>query len=182
MEKVKNIYILLGTVLVSGSLAFADKKDKALQSITSTVTEVFGKDNLFDKKNEDINSWDNLLNTMQSYVDESAGNNKKLLDAFAFCQDVSYQLLNTLKVAYNSIFAVTSPSPMDIIRIRGDIEQLSRKGIDLKEASERLESEYYLRQKKKGVQKVIVRLMLALELAIDKLARDFKKQVDKRGF
>ena len=180
--KMKNVYAVLGIILASGSLVFAEEKEKGLQSITSTVTKVFGKDNLFDKKNEDINEWYWLLGVIQNYVDENAGKNKKLLDAFAFCQDVSYQLFNTLKIAYNSIFAVTSPSSMDIIRMRGNIEQLSRKGIDLVNASKQLESEYYFFQKKKDVKEMLLRLMLSLEIAIGKLVRDFEKQVLKRGF
>ena len=182
MKTYKKSTLLLGLAMLSGGTIAAKTKDEELLLITSIHTKVFSQSNLFDKRNEETNDWYDLLDNIQKYVDKNASKNKKLLDAFALCQDISYQLINTLKIAYNSIFAVASPSSTNISSIRDDIGQLVESGKILETAKNQFESEYYFWRKKKDVKEVLLLLMLTLELTITKLSKDFEKQVEKKGF
>ena len=179
MKLFKNVYGLVSLILLlSRGVLLAE--DRELVLIISTHTKVFSRDSLFAKRNEETNQWYAMLDYLQGYVDENAGKDKKLLEAFALCKDVSNQLINTLKIIYNSVFAGTkSPSQAVVINARSSIEKLKKRRTDLENMSNILEGTHYFFKKKKEVKKTLLRLILALDPTINKLGIDFKKQSNK---
>ena len=176
MKLFKNVYGLVGLILLlcRGALLAGERE---LVLITTTHTKVFSKDSLFAERNEETNAWYDMLDYLQGYVDENAGKDKKLLEAFALSQDVSYQLINTLKIAYNAVFAgKKSPSRAVVENARSSIEQLKQRRTDLQNMSNILEDYSPRKKKKKDVKETLLRLILTLDLTINKLAIDFKKQ------
>ena len=180
MKIFQKTYPLVGIMLLLSGGIFLAENEKILL-INSAYREVFSKDNLFGKKNENLDGWYDMLDELQSYVDKNAGGNMKLLDAFAVCKIASYQLISTLIIVYDSIFAGRGTSQAAIASARGSLDKLQRR-TDLVETSKILEDTSFFWEKKKMVKKVLLHLIEKLESAIDKLGKDFEVKMIKMPF
>lgn len=95
---------VLPLIFVSASIVNAEQsgKDKFIMAITSAHTRTFSKENLITERIslEDSNVWNSLMNEIAKYVQGTL-----LMADFEQLQNVSNELLNTLKIVYGSKIA-----------------------------------------------------------------------------
>ncbi len=172
--------------------------------IISTHTKIFGIENLFAEKNKETNEWHKMLASLQGYVGENAGKSKKFSksffslnnlkgyvdkkkgkskkfsEAFFLCQDVSDQLINTLKIIYNSVFSGTQiPSQPVVYNAFSNIKKLNKRITDLEDMSDMLEGTRCFSIKNKKAKKVLNLLIVTIKLTIKKSGNDLKKRVEQ---
>jgi len=195
MKLFQKVYPLVGIMLLLCSRTFFAKggelqiltddeyrkaqlftEDEALVMISNVHTGVFGKNNLFGGANgiaaveRDKISWDKMFNYLRVYVDESAGNNKKLLEAYETCRSVGHNMIDVLV----GILGRLEGEGIGI-KFRKMIERLKERTVDLKKVEKKLKNTRYYIEKKKGVKRVLLRLIITLEVTINKLDKDFNR-------
>jgi len=185
MKLFKKTYPLVGIMLLlcSGTFLAKDKpekmtKDRVLGMINNIHLKVFDKDNLFAKKNEDTDTWNQIFSHLKAYVHKNAGKNRKLLNAFSVCRITSDELIRTLTSVYDSVFSGKKRAiSLEDARENANImlEELMIQQANLKGMGSILEDTRYYIEKKKDVKEVLLRLILTLDITIDKLGEDFKK-------
>ncbi len=147
--------------------------------------QVFPQGNLFDQRIGNIYLWNNLLSSLQNYIDENSGGNKNLLAIVNQCKQVSQELIKTIQwthlwvfspsissgVVYNNYFSVKN----------NNIKKLKIRKKELKKDASMLKNIGYYRngQKKNNATQMLLQLLLLLERTIDKTIRDFKTAGDK---
>ena len=198
MKLLQKTYPLVGIILVlyGGIFTARDKdflaknqRDKELQLINEAYRKVFAKEDLFAEKNKQTHVWKNMIKRLERYIDNNADGNKKLRKAYDLCKSVSNQLINTLTVVYNSVFAneeIPSMEGGDDWKIWDEamqnIGRLEDKKTNLANTSNVLkDTQFYFesqKQKKNNVKKVLLRLMSILEVVINQLKGDFFKRYD----
>ena len=148
----------------------------AIESIKRAYKEVFGQENLFARENKDTDRWNKMLDGLQSYAHKNAGE-KFSFSALSLSKDVSKELINVFKSAYNSLLNKRLSDYAVSVRrsVRKKIQQLKRRKTDLESMSDLLIGTRYSRVKDEMVKEVLLRLMQTLRVTINKLGKDFKK-------
>lgn len=182
----------------------AQDKDKVLLAITSAHTRAFSKDNLIVSRisaNNDLAPWDEAINAVKQFIDD---NDPKLNPDFDKIYEINTQLINVLKIAFNSYIAPVLKNKKDrsegLSRLDSsklDLAALNIWGLDsvvqgLKTSKEDLIQlqdkltttlkkyrKSRLTNKAKGdAVEVLSRLALTLETTITKAINDSKKIED----
>lgn len=102
MKQILTVAFLTSCTL---GLHAAQDKDKVLLAITSAHTRAFSKDNLIVSRisaNNDLAPWDEAINAVKKFIDD---NDPKLNPDFDKIYEINTQLINVLKVAFNSYIA-----------------------------------------------------------------------------
>ena len=182
--KVKNMYAVLGIILASGSLAFAETKEVIFNDIMQAHAAVFGVNNIFDQELRSMNLWKEAFNEVASFVDKNAGGNKKLWNAFIVCRKINETLIFVIKEAFTIAFSPEAKrkKPRQLAdsyrAARTNIERLDESKMDLKNQVTILENtRYYIdAQRKNSVKEILLELIPILEFTIDKVMRDFEER------
>ncbi len=147
-----------------------------MRSIKNAYKEVFGRKNLFAGENKDTDRWTEMLDGLQSYAYKNA-DEKLLFSALDLSKDVSKELINVLKSAYNSLLNKRLSAYAVSVRrsARKKIQQLKKRKTALESMSDLLIGTRYSRVKDEMVKEVLLRLMQTLRVTINKLGKDFKK-------
>ena len=117
-----------------------------------------------------------MLAEVRKYVDENAGGDGDLLDAFSLCWTTSRELIKVLKSTYNSLFAEGTGNMThdNVATAYLNIDRLSMIDVpNLHRMQTKLESMSYF-GKKEDVSKVLISLNIHIRKVIEKLNNEFK--------
>ncbi len=152
-------------------------KEKVLKSIKKTSKKVFPSNkNLLDEENTKTGKWYTMLAKVRGYVDNNAGGDEDLLDAFSLCWTASRELINVLKKTHNSLFAEGRSMSYDNVEAAyQNIHKLQFEHENpLLQIEKRLKNIYYS-GKKKDVREVLTSLSTHIRRTIAHMQDEFSK-------
>jgi len=185
MKLLQKTYSLVGILLLCGGILLGAEKRRSsqrvltkkevLESIVEASEKVFSHDGfLLAEENKKTLKWYEMLSKVRSYVNENAGGDDLLLDAFSLCWVVGRELINVLKNTYNSLFSEGGSMSYDNVKTASnDIEELwLEQEFSLQKMYERLNSEVYF-GKRKDVRDVLMSLIIYVSAPIIRLRNEF---------
>lgn len=192
----KSNYIITGLFLVllsSISAQMAPTKKGLLPSITNLHIIVFGKDNLITQRitMQEATKWYDLLKGVNELVKK---NDPRLLREYQSIANASNEILNTLKVVFNSQIApalvnekdkvegiskldsvTIAPSAIDLKKIKELLDPLLITQKSLKTIQNTLKPGFFTSGATTDAMEVLKTVAFVLDVTIDKIFIDYKK-------
>ena len=151
-------------------------KDEVNRTIISVHTKVFGKNDLFKEQinQEDAIKWHEMLQEVQKYIIENAQGNKLLLNLLEKAVLDGYIIVNNSRRIYSMVFQEKVKN--SIAWAKKQLAQLEERKKAIIRSDKNLKSQI-LTGNQKNAKEVLTNLLLVLELTINKLIKDFNKDL-----
>lgn len=177
------------SVLLGGFVRAEDQKLEKIKvqlAITGKHTKVFGVDNLFKKRLEDVNEWQQVIAVVRQFVAQEGAGDELLSRAMVLCERANNELVHCVRSTYLSLFSEgqrlteidIERARVNIDRARANIARVNGYLSELKDTGDRLKGQRYFRNKQRAdVRDILVILLMTIETTIEKMKRDFERRL-----
>jgi len=151
-------------------------KDNINQTIISVHTRVFGVNDLFKEKIDDIDAikWHEMLQEVQKFVTENSKGNKLLLNYLEEAILDGYILINNTRRIYSMVFQEKVKN--SVAWAKKQLTQLEKRKKAIIRNDKNLKSRIFTGNQKQA-KEILTTLLLVLELTTNKLIKDFNKDL-----
>ncbi len=182
MKLLQRTYPLVGILLLSGGILLGNSgkvltTSQALSSIKKTYNKVFPPgENIFTRQKKGTHPWYKMLFDIQSYVVKNAPHHLDYLEAFAFCWNLSWQLINAKKFSQEYIFLGKEHASYSLLtKAQEDLDKLEATIPGLTQMINKLRNKHERSPQFADVNKVLLSLLERLKDVIGKLDDDSTK-------
>jgi len=176
MKLLKMALLTASALIYAQSAQAIDPKDKVLIALVGAHTKTFGVDDLF-KEQINLSTWNQAINEIKKYVNDNARDDKKLMSELNSLMQQNDEMINTMKIAYNSLFAQGgSKQPNVATNLSTKLKNITNQA-DKSEAS--LKKETYFYEGKKNAREVLTQLAMFIGATANKAQIDITRKMSR---